>query len=62
MLSLFILIISSVAVFFLLLQLFKAGKKGKFLETLRDLLIIFLAILMTGAIFYIGFRFFRNFF
>ena len=62
MLSVFILVVSSIAVIYLLVQLIKAGKQGRFLQTLRDLLIILLAILMTAAIFYIGFRFFRTFF
>ncbi len=62
MLSVFILVVSSIAVIYLLIQLIKAGKQGRFLQTLRDLLIILLAILMTAAIFYIGFRFFRTFF
>ena len=61
MLSMFILVVSSIAVLFLLFQLIKASRQGRFLQTLRDLLIILLAILMTAAIFYIGFRFFRNF-
>jgi hypothetical protein len=62
MLSVFILVVSSIAVIYLLVQLIKAGRQGRFLPTLRDLLIILLAILMTAAIFYIGFRFFRTFF
>ncbi len=62
MLSIFILVVSSIAVIYLLIQLIKAGRQGRFLQTLRDLLIILLAILMTAAIFYIGFRFFRTFF
>ena len=62
MLNVFILVVSSIAVIYLLVQLIKAGRQGRFLQTLRDLLIILLAILMTAAIFYIGFRFFRTFF
>ena len=62
MLSVFILVVSSIAVIYLLIQLIKAGRQGRFLQTLRDLLIILLAILMTAALFYIGFRFFRTFF
>ena len=61
MLSMFILVVSSIAVLFLLFQLIKASRQGRFLQTLRDLLIILLAILMTAAIFYVGFRFFRTF-
>ena len=47
MLSMFILVVSTIAVLFLLFQLIKAGRQGRFLQTLRDLLIIFIAILMT---------------
>lgn len=61
MLSIFILVISTIALVYLLIQLVKAKQQGRFLQTLRDLLIILLAILMTAAIFYIGYRFFRAF-
>jgi hypothetical protein len=61
MLSVFILVVSTIALVYLLMQLIKAKKQGRFLQTVRDLLIILLAILMTAAIFYIGFRFFRVF-
>ena len=61
MLSVFILVVSTIALVYLLMQLFKAKKQGRFLQTIRDLFIILLAILMTAAIFYIGFRFFRAF-
>ena len=61
MLSVFILVVSSIAVIYLLIQLIKAGRQGRFLQTLRDLLIILLAILMTAAIFYIGLDFLEPF-
>jgi|TARA_B100000524_G_C23512113_1_gene320950 hypothetical protein len=61
MLSVFILVVSTIALVYLLMQLIRAKKQGRFLQTVRDLLIILLAILMTAAIFYIGFRFFRVF-
>ncbi|MDC0348475.1 hypothetical protein OAN28_04325 [Gammaproteobacteria bacterium] len=61
MLSIFILVVSTIALVYLLIQLVKAKQYGRFLQTLRDLLIILLAILMTVAIFYIGYRFFRAF-
>ena len=61
MLSIFILVISTIALVYLLIQLVKAKQQGRFLQTLRDLFIILLAILMTAAIFYIGYRFFRAF-
>ena len=60
--NIFILVVSLVALVYLLTQLIKAGRQGRFIQTLRDLLIIFLAILMTAGIFYIGYRFFRTFF
>ena len=61
MLSVFILVVSTIALVYLLMQLVKAKNQGRFLQTIRDLFIILLAILMTAAIFYIGFRFFRAF-
>jgi fumarate reductase subunit C len=61
MLSIFILVVSTIALVYLLIQLVKAKQQGRFLQSLRDLLIILLAILMTAAIFYIGYRFFRAF-
>jgi|TARA_B100001093_G_scaffold174581_1_gene167378 hypothetical protein len=61
MLSVFILVVSTIAIIYLLIQLIRAKRQGRFLQTLRDLLVILLAILMTAAIFYIGFRFFRTF-
>ena len=61
MLSIFILVVSTIALIYLLIQLVKAKQQGRFLQTLRDLFIILLAILMTAAIFYIGYRFFRAF-
>jgi len=61
MLSIFILVVSTIAVVYLLAQLVKAGRQGRLLQTLRDLLIVTLAILMTAAIFYIGFRVLRSF-
>ena len=61
MLSVFILVVSSIAIIYLLIQLIRAKRQGRFLQTLRDLVVILLAILMTAAIFYIGFRFFRTF-
>ena len=61
MLSVFILVVSTIALVYLLMQLVRAKKQGRFLQTVRDLLIVLLAILMTAAIFYIGFRFFRVF-
>ena len=61
MLSIFILVVSTIALIYLLIELVKAKKEGKFVQTLRDLFIILLAILMTAIIFYLGYRFFRVF-
>jgi hypothetical protein len=61
MLSVFILVVSTIAIIYLLIQLIRAKRQGRFLQTLRDLVVILLAILMTAAVFYIGFRFFRTF-
>jgi hypothetical protein len=61
MTSIFILVVSSIAIIFLLSRLIKIKQEGKLLQTLRDLLIIFLALLMTAAIFYIGYRALRGF-
>ena len=62
MLTVFILVVSAIAIMYLLFQLINAGRQGRVLQTLRDLLIIFLAILMTAGIFYIGYRLFIRFF
>ena len=43
MISIFILVVSSIAIIFLLSRLIKMKQEGKLLQTLRDLLIIFLA-------------------
>jgi len=61
MVSIFILVVSSIAIIFLLSRLIKIKQEGKLLQTLRDLLIIFLALLMTAAIIYIGYRALRGF-
>ena len=61
MLSIFLLVVSTIALIYLLLGLVKAKKEGKFVQTLRDLFIILLALLMTAVIFYLGYRFFRVF-
>ena len=52
MLSVFILVVSTIAIVYLLVQLVKAKKQGRFLQTIRDLFIILLAILMTADIIY----------
>ena len=62
MLNIFILVVSLVALAYLLTQLIKAGRQGRFLQTLRDLLIIFLALLIAAGIFYVGYRLLIRFF
>lgn len=49
------MVVSSIALIYLFIQLLQAGRQGRFLQTLRDLLIIFLAILMTATIFYLAY-------
>ena len=61
MVSIFILVVSSIAIIFLLSRLIKMKQEGKLLQTLGDLLIIFLALVMTAVIFYIGYRALRGF-
>ena len=61
MVSIFILVVSSIAIIFLLSRLIKMKQEGKLLQTLRDLLIIFLALVMTAVIFYIGYIALRGF-
>ena len=61
MLSVFILVVSTIALVYLLMQLVRAKKQGRFLQTIRDLFIILLAFLMTAAIFWIGRGLFRGF-
>jgi hypothetical protein len=61
MVSIFILVVSSIAIIFLLSRLIKVKQEGKLLQTLRDLLIIFLALVMTAVIFYIGYIALRGF-
>ena len=43
MLSVFILVVSTIAIVYLLVQLVKAKKQGRFLQTIRDLFIILFA-------------------
>jgi hypothetical protein len=61
MLSVFILVVSTIALVYLLFNIVKSSKQGRFLQTLRDLLVIVLAILMTAAIFYVAYRVIRIF-
>ena len=47
------------ALLFLVQQLLSNSPDGKFLKSIRDLLVIILAISMSIGVFYVGFRLFR---
>ena len=59
MITLLILFLSIVALLFLVQQLLKNSPEGKFLKSLRDLLLIILALGITTGVFYVGFRLVR---
>ncbi|MDC0901771.1 hypothetical protein OAT24_02405 [Gammaproteobacteria bacterium] len=59
MITLIILFLSIVALLFLVQQLLKNSPEGKFLKSLRDLLLIVLALGITTGVFYVGFRLIR---
>ena len=59
MITLLILFLSIVALLFLVQQLLKNSPEGKFLKSLRDLLLIILALGITTGVFYVGFRLIR---
>ena len=56
MINILILSLSIIAVVFLFQQLIKAKRSGRFVQILRDLFVVLLALAMTSAIFYIVFR------
>ena len=56
MITILILFLSIIAVVFLFQQLIKAKRSGRFVQILRDLFVVLLALAMTSAIFYIVFR------
>jgi hypothetical protein len=58
MINILILFLSVIAVVFLFQQLIKAKRSGRFIQIIRDLFVVLLALAMTSAIFYIVFRFF----
>ncbi|MEK9780366.1 MAG: hypothetical protein VW418_02945 [Gammaproteobacteria bacterium] len=60
MLNIFILVVSCVALLYCFFQLIQAKRRGILLQTLRDFMIVFLAVVMTAAIFYVGFRVLRG--
>jgi ABC-type branched-subunit amino acid transport system permease subunit len=59
MITLIILFLSIIALLFLLQQLLKNSPEGKFLKSLRDLLLIVLALGISTGVFYVGFRLIR---
>ena len=59
MITLIILFLSIVALLFLVQQLLKNSPEGKFLKSLRDLLLIILALGISTGVFYVGFRLIR---
>ena len=59
MITLIILFLSIVALLFLVQQLLKNSPDGKFLKSLRDLLLIVLALGISAGVFYVGFRLIR---
>jgi len=59
MITLIILFLSIIALLFLVQQLLKNSPEGKFLKSLRDLLLIVLALGITTGVFYVGFRLIR---
>ena len=58
-LTLFVLVLTVLALAYLIVQLYKAQKRGNFINILRDLLIIFLAIMMMGLLSYLVIQFIR---
>ena len=59
MITLLILFLSIIALLFLVQQLLKNSPEGKFLKSVRDLLLIVLALGITTGVFYVGFRLIR---
>ena len=62
MINIIILFLSVIAIVFLFQQLLKAKRSGRFIQIIRDLFVIVLALAMTTAIFYIVFRIVIRFF
>jgi len=59
MITLIILFLSIIALLFLVQQLLKNSPEGKFLKSLRDLILIVLALGISIGVFYVGFRLIR---
>ena len=58
-LTLFVLVLTVLALAYLIVQLYKAQKRGNLINILRELLIIFLAIMMMGLLSYLVIQFIR---
>jgi ABC-type branched-subunit amino acid transport system permease subunit len=59
MITLLILFLSIIALLFLVQQLLKNSPEGQFLKSIRDLLLIVLALGISMGVFYVGFRLIR---
>ena len=59
MITFLILFLSIIALLFLVQQLLKNSPEGKLLKSVRDLLLIVLALGITTGVFYVGFRLIR---
>ena len=59
MITLIILFLSIIALLFLVQQLLKNSPEGQFLKSIRDLLLIVLALGISMGVFYVGFRLIR---
>ena len=56
MIQILILTASLLAIIFFIINLVKAQRNGRLMAFLRDLLVIFLGLVMTAGIFYIAIR------
>ena len=56
MIQILILTASLLAITFFIINLVKAQRNGRLMAFLRDLLVIFLGLVMTAGIFYIAIR------
>jgi len=59
MITLLILFLSIIALLFLVQQLLKNSPEGQFFKSIRDLLLIVLALGISMGVFYVGFRLIR---
>jgi len=59
MITLVILFLSITALLFLVQQLLQKSPEGQFLKSVRDLLVMVLALGISVGVFYVGFRLIR---